>query len=221
MADAGEAAPPAPRRLTVFGALAEGWESQPASREAIDALAQLYPVVELTPAEVKRMEKAKKFLEKKQKAAAAPASVSDQRTFTHSTLDTPSLSLSLSLCAFRLCRGTWEVGTLRRRTGLDSLAWSHAVTPCSASPQRGQRPSPVAALNGGRREREREGAEELGVLHSPLVSLTRTTHLLGEYRSTSRLSRVEHLPTHCSASVHRNQTSTFLPVTTFSIVATG
>ena len=82
MADAGEAAAPAPRRLTVFGALSEGWDAQGKGSvaEVVDALAQLYPAVELTPAELKRMEKAKKFLEKKKQQTAAPTVSADTIT---------------------------------------------------------------------------------------------------------------------------------------------
>jgi hypothetical protein len=76
MADAGEAVDPAPRRLTAFGSLPAGWNATSSVetetlRDALNALALLYPPVELSPAEAKKAEKARKFLEKqKQKAAS-------------------------------------------------------------------------------------------------------------------------------------------------------
>mmetsp|Transcript_11473 Transcript_11473/g.29318 ORF Transcript_11473/g.29318 Transcript_11473/m.29318 type:complete len:1087 (+) Transcript_11473:104-3364(+) len=69
MADAAAAAAPepaAPRRLTAFGTLEHGWNVAAAqgAAETLDALSLLYPPTKFTDAEIKKMDKARKFREK-------------------------------------------------------------------------------------------------------------------------------------------------------------
>jgi hypothetical protein len=62
---------PGVRRLTVFGVLEPGWAASAPPSDATLALGLLYPEVPLSAADVKRLEKAKKFREKQLKEKEA------------------------------------------------------------------------------------------------------------------------------------------------------